>query len=73
MLDINFIKENLDEVKKVMEEKKVKGVDVDVDKLMEIHKKYIDALKKVENQRNLRNKMSADISKVKDKRKKTYP
>ncbi|MFH1898978.1 MAG: serine--tRNA ligase [Patescibacteria group bacterium] len=67
MLDINYIKQNRDEVKKVIVSRKAKGVDVE--KLLEIHEKYIDVLKKVETLRNLRNNISSDISKAKESEK----
>lgn len=67
MLDINYVKENKDEVKKAVVSRKVKGVSVD--RLLEIHEKYTHVLKKVEDLRGLRNKISSDISKARESEK----
>jgi len=63
MLDINFIKANVDLVKKAVREKGLEGT-VSIDKLIETHTRYIDALKRVETHRALKNKLSEDISKA---------
>ncbi|TET84791.1 MAG: serine--tRNA ligase, partial [Candidatus Nealsonbacteria bacterium] len=46
MLDIKFIRENLDKVKKGCKAKQVK---VDIDRLLEIDKKRRESLKEVES------------------------
>lgn len=62
MLDINFIKNNKDRVKKVIHEK---GIDrVDVDDLLKIYEEYLDTLQKVEKLRSSRNEISSKISEV---------
>jgi seryl-tRNA synthetase len=63
MLDIKFIKENKELVKKAVEHKKLGGL-VDVDKILNQHAAYLDLLKKVEAHRALRNQLSEAISKV---------
>ncbi len=62
MLDINFIKNNRDRVKEVVEQKGVKNVDID--SILSFYDDYLDTLKKVESKRNERNDISANISKV---------
>ena len=61
MLDINFIKENKEKVKKAMSDKGLEN-SVDIDKLLEIYNSYLDILRKVEEKRNYRNKISQDVS-----------
>jgi seryl-tRNA synthetase len=61
MLDINFIKENKEKVKKAMRDKGLEK-SVDIDKLLETHNSYLDVLRKVEEKRNYRNKISQDVS-----------
>ena len=63
MLDIKFIKENTDLVKKAVNDKQL-GKAVNIDKLLELDKKYLDMLRLVEAKRSLRNQLSEDISKV---------
>ncbi|HBY09848.1 serine--tRNA ligase [candidate division WWE3 bacterium RIFOXYC2_FULL_42_13] len=63
MLDINYIKNNTDKVKKAVEDKQLTKT-VSIDKLIETHDGYLDLLKKVETHRALRNKLSESISKV---------
>lgn len=67
MLDINYIKENKEKVEKIMSQRKITGVDVD--KLLKTYDSYLDLLRKVELHRSLRNKLSADIPKVKNSEK----
>lgn len=55
MLDINYIKENIDLVKKAAKEK---GVSLDIDKLLEIDQKRRDLILKVDELRQQRNKQS---------------
>ncbi len=69
MLDLNFIKENQNKVKTAIESRRLVHK-VDVSKLLEKYDLYLDLLKKVETHRNLRNRLSEDISKVKDEEKK---
>lgn len=61
MLDINFIKKNTEVVREVIKNKGVKGVDID--ELLGVYDEYLEVLKNVENQRNLRNDVSSKISK----------
>ena len=63
MLDINFIKNNKDLVKKAVEDKQLSKT-ISIDKLIETHDLYLSLLKKVELHRALRNKLSEGISKV---------
>jgi seryl-tRNA synthetase len=63
MLDINYIRNNIDKVKKAVIDKQLVGT-VDIDRVVEIHDSYLEALKKVESHRSLKNKLSEDISKV---------
>ena len=63
MLDINFIKNNTDLVKKAVEDKQLSKT-ISIDKLIETHDRYVELLKKVELHRSLRNKLSESISKV---------
>jgi len=66
MLDPKFIRENPELIKKALSDKQLAG-SVDVDKLLEVDAKYLGILKKVETKRNLKNTLSDDISKVKEK------
>lgn len=63
MLDINFIKANADLVKKAVRDKQLENT-VSIDKLIETHDLYVEALKKVETHRALKNKLSEAVSKV---------
>ncbi len=63
MLDIKYIRENAEVVKKAVVEKHLSQV-VDVDRLLELDAKHISLLKQVEIHRGLKNKLSEDISKV---------
>ncbi len=63
MLDIKFIRENPEIVKKAVADKQLtKTVDIDV--LLELDTNYLALLQKVELHRTLRNKLSEDIGKV---------
>lgn len=64
MLDIKFIRENKDLVKKAVKDKELGGT-IDIDKLLKTDKKYSDLLQKVETHRALKNQLSKDISKIK--------
>jgi seryl-tRNA synthetase len=66
MLDIKFIRENPDLVKKAVTDKQLTGT-VDIDHLLEIDSKYSDTLKKVETYRSLKNKLSKAIAEVEPK------
>lgn len=63
MLDIKFIRENKEKVKKAIKDKQLVGT-VDIDKLLEVDSKYVALLQKVETHRALKNKLSEDISKL---------
>ncbi len=65
MLDIKFIRENVDAVKKAVE---LKGVDLHVDRLLELDQIHRDALVKVEDLRRERNiaAQNRDIEKGKE-------
>lgn len=66
MLDPKFIRENPNLIKKALSDKQLAGT-LDVDKLLEVDKKYLEVLHKVEIKRNLKNTLSDDISKMKEK------
>jgi seryl-tRNA synthetase len=61
MLDIKFIRENPDAVKKAVTAKHLSEL-VDVDKIVNLDKEYLNILRNVETYRNLRNEYSNDIS-----------
>ncbi len=63
MLDIKYIRENRELVKKAVSDKQLNGT-VDIDKILEIDQEYIALLQKVELHRTLRNKLSDNIGKV---------
>lgn len=63
MLDIKFIRENADLVKKGINDKQLQNT-VDLDQLLELDKKYLDLLRTVETERALRNQLSNAISKA---------
>lgn len=65
MLDIKFIRENTEAVKKALADKQLTGT-VDIDKLLELDAGYLQLLKKVETHRSLRNRLSEDIAKIKE-------
>ncbi len=65
MLDIKFIRENMDKVKKAVQNKDVK---VDIDKIMELDKKKQDLTKRVEMLRTERNKAAKKKSVEKGKK-----
>ncbi len=64
MLDINYIKDNKELVKKVAEQRKVK--DLDIDGLLSNYEKYLKVLRDVEALRQKRNELSSLISRVPD-------
>ncbi len=64
MLDINFIENNKERVKKAVE---VKGLDVDVDLLLDLNRKRKNLLKEVEDLRAERNQNVETIKKEKEK------
>lgn len=63
MLDMKFIRNNADLIKKAVTDKQLTGT-VDIDMLLELDTQYRDILQKVEVQRNLRNELSQNISKL---------
>lgn len=63
MLDIKYIRENSELVKKAVSDKQLSGT-VDIDKILELDQEYISLLQKVELHRTLRNKLSDSIGKV---------
>ncbi len=63
MLDINYIKNNAEKVKKAISDKQLSGT-VDIDKLLSDHEDYLNSLKKVEELRAKRNKISEEVSKA---------
>jgi len=67
MLDIKFIRQNPDKVKKACKDKQVK---VDIDKLLIVDKQRVQALQALEDMRAKKNKASKDIVKTKDKKEK---
>jgi len=62
MLDIRFIRENIDLVRKKMEER---GQDIDLDKFSDLDRERRDILQEVEVLRSERNKVSKEIGKRK--------
>ena len=60
MLDIKYIRENADIVKKAVHDKQLTG-SVNIDKLLELDEKYRQLLQNVETHRALRNQLSKDI------------
>ncbi len=60
MLDIKYIRQNAEEVKKAVSDKQLEKT-VDIDKLLDIDKKYRELLQKVEVQRALKNELSEKI------------
>ncbi|MFH1727523.1 MAG: serine--tRNA ligase [Pseudomonadota bacterium] len=67
MLDIKFIRENLEKVKDAC---KKKQVDLDIDKLLNVDKKRLGLLQALEDMRAQKNKASKEIQKAKDKEEK---
>jgi len=65
MLDIKFIRENSEKVKKAAENK---GVKVDIEKLLELDKKKSDLLQKVETLRTQKNQAAKDKDVIKGKK-----
>lgn len=62
MLDIRFVKENQELVAQNLKNRKIKTVDLD--QLVAFYDEYLVLLKKVEDHRAIRNKLTEDISKV---------
>ncbi|MFC1789618.1 serine--tRNA ligase [Patescibacteria group bacterium] len=67
MLDIKFIREN---PKLVKQGAKNKGVDVDIDRLLEVDKKRRETLQVLEDIKAKKNKASNDIARTKDEKEK---
>jgi seryl-tRNA synthetase len=67
MLDINFIRQNPQKVKKAAQNK---GVKVDIDQLLEVDKKRRETLRALEDMRAQKNKASKEIARAKDEREK---
>ncbi len=63
MLDLKFIRENLEVIKKSVSDRQM-GKAVDIDTLLTLDTQHRDLLRKVEEHRALKNQLSADISKV---------
>ncbi|MBN1162247.1 serine--tRNA ligase [Patescibacteria group bacterium] len=63
MLDIKFIRNNEDEIRKTLTNKGIK--DVSLDEFLEIDNSRGDLLRRIEQHRSLRNQLSSDVSKVK--------
>lgn len=63
MLDIKFIRENSELVKKAIKDKQLEGT-VDIDTLLELDARYRNVLQNAETHRALRNQLSKDVSKV---------
>jgi len=66
MLDIKYIRENADIVKKGVEDKQLQST-VDIDLLLKLDSEYRNLLRQVETKRSLKNQLSEDISKISDK------
>ncbi|PIP87023.1 serine--tRNA ligase [Candidatus Campbellbacteria bacterium CG22_combo_CG10-13_8_21_14_all_36_13] len=69
MLDIKFIRDNLDIVKEAARKKKSK---IDLDKLIEVDDKRREILQSVEAKKQEQNEASAKITKVKDDREREF-
>ena len=63
MIDIKFIRENPEVIKKAVVDKQL-GETVDIDKILKIDREHLLLLQKVETHRALRNQLSEQISKV---------
>ena len=63
MLDIKFIRENPEVVKKAVADKQLVGT-VDIDELLKLDRQYLDNLRKVELHRSLHNSISKDIDSI---------
>ena len=61
MLDVNFIRENPEKVKDAC---KKKGIDLDIDRLLEIDKKRRECLQALEDMRAQKNKANKEIQKA---------
>lgn len=64
MLDIKFIRENVDAIKKAAKDKQIS---VDIDKLIEIDKKRLELLQQVEDLSRQKNELNEEIKKAADK------
>jgi len=67
MLDIKFIRQNPEKVKKACQNKQVK---VDIDLLLEVDKKLRETLQALEDMRAQKNKANKEIQRAKDKKEK---
>lgn len=67
MLDINFIRQHSDKVKKACQQKQI---EVDIDELLKIDEERRNLLSEVEEMRAAKNRASEEIAKTKDKEKK---
>ena len=65
MLDIKYIRENPEVVKKAINDKHVSTAP-DIDEFLQLDQKYLELLRRIESHRSLRNNLSSDISKVAD-------
>lgn len=65
MLDIDFIRNNPDEVKEAIKQKKLEK-EVDIEELLKLDENYRDHLQLVETKRSLRNRLSEDIAQISD-------
>jgi len=65
MIDIKFIRENPDLVKKGVKDK---GVDVDIDRFLEVDKKRREIIRALEDMRAQKNKTTKEIPQMKDKK-----
>ncbi|MBD3355285.1 serine--tRNA ligase [Candidatus Woesearchaeota archaeon] len=62
MIDINYIRENPNIVKKAVKDR---GYDIDIEKLLKIDKDYRDELQKLQELKHRRNEISQKINKLK--------
>lgn len=70
MLDIKYIRENPEVVKKAIFDKNLTKT-IDLEEFLELDKKYTDLLRQVELKRSLRNQLSENIAKIKEQNEKT--
>lgn len=64
MLDIKYIRENPEKVQEAVVNRGIKGIFVE--DLLRLDSKRVDLLKQIDLKRNLRNKISEDVSRIKD-------
>ncbi len=64
MLDIKFIRENKEAIKKAIQDKRI---DLDLEKLLEIDRKRVELLRQMEELKNEKNKLNEEMKKTENK------